>query len=95
VDASAPDVLAWLWLSCTHERNLRHMRKDGNLLKMEQGVPGTRSKFMVASSKMPGAISNRVFANWWTWAKEQNCDLVAAFTPHEGEPPPPLVRKRS
>ncbi|GMI57913.1 hypothetical protein TeGR_g6018 [Tetraparma gracilis] len=83
VDASAPDVLAWLWLSCTHERNLRHMRKDGNLLKMEQGVPGTRSKFMVASSKMPGAISNRVFANWWTWAKEQNCDLVAAFTPHE------------
>ncbi|GMI36384.1 hypothetical protein TeGR_g14709 [Tetraparma gracilis] len=38
---------------------------------------------MVVSTKMPGAISNRVFANWWTWAKEQNGDLVAAFTPHE------------
>ncbi|GMI35859.1 hypothetical protein TeGR_g6190, partial [Tetraparma gracilis] len=83
VDASAPDVLAWLWHSCTHERNLDHERKDGNLLKMELDVSGTRSKFMVASSKMPGAISNRVFANWWTWAKEQNGDLVAAFTPHE------------
>ncbi|GMI22407.1 hypothetical protein TeGR_g5792, partial [Tetraparma gracilis] len=38
---------------------------------------------MVASKKMPGAISNRVFANWWTWAKGQNGDLIAAFTPHE------------
>ncbi|GMI25215.1 hypothetical protein TeGR_g3083 [Tetraparma gracilis] len=38
---------------------------------------------MVTSMKMPGAISNRVFANWWTWAEEQNGDLVAAFAPHE------------
>ncbi|GMI29077.1 hypothetical protein TeGR_g11360 [Tetraparma gracilis] len=82
VDASAPDVLAWLWHFCTHERNLQHER-NGKLLRMELGVPGTRSKFMVSSQKMPGAISNRVFANWWTWAEEQNGDLVAAFTPHE------------
>ncbi|GMI28476.1 hypothetical protein TeGR_g12203 [Tetraparma gracilis] len=83
VDASAPDVLAWLWHLCTHERNLRHERKNGNLLKMELDVPGTRSKFMVASTKMPGAISNRVTAMWWTWAKDQNGDLIAAFSPHE------------
>ncbi|GMI27772.1 hypothetical protein TeGR_g9671, partial [Tetraparma gracilis] len=83
VDASAPDVLAWLWHNCTHKRNLEHERKNGNLLKMELDVSGTRSKFMVGTRKMPGAISNRVFANWWTWAKEQNGDLVAAFTPHE------------
>ena len=89
VDASAPDVLAWLWHFCTHERNLEHEKSNGKLLKMELDVPGTRSKFMVASKKMPGAISNRVFANWWAWAKEQDGDLVAAFTPHEGEPPPP------
>ncbi|GMI22423.1 hypothetical protein TeGR_g13348, partial [Tetraparma gracilis] len=83
VDASAPDVLAWLWYLCTHERNLDHERNNGNLLRMELDVPGTRSKFMMTSMKMPGAISNRVFANWWTWAKEKNGDLVAAFTPHE------------
>jgi hypothetical protein len=89
VDASAPDVLAWLWHNCTYERNLDHERKDGNLLKMELDIPGTRSKFMVVSTKMPGAIRNRVIAMWWTWAKEHNGDLIAAFTPHEGEPPPP------
>ncbi|GMI42593.1 hypothetical protein TeGR_g11447 [Tetraparma gracilis] len=83
VDASAPDVLAWLWHSCTHERNLEYEKKNGNLLKMELDVPGTRSKFMVGSRKMLGAISNRVFASWWTWAKDQNGDLIAAFTPHE------------
>ncbi|GMI20434.1 hypothetical protein TeGR_g7621 [Tetraparma gracilis] len=83
VDASAPDVLAWLWLSYTPKRNLEYERKNGNLLAMELDVPGTRSKFMVTSVKMPGAISNRIFAAWWTWAKEQNGDLVAAFTPHE------------
>ena len=85
VDASAPDVLAWLWHSCTHERNLEHERKYGNLLKMELDVPGTRSKFMVTSMKMPGAISNRVFANWWTWAMEQNGNLIAAFSSLESE----------
>ena len=90
VDASAPDVLAWLWHLCTHERNLQHERKNGNLLKMELDIPGTRSKFMVTSRKMPGALSNRVFGHWWTWAKEQNGDLVAALTPHEGELPHPL-----
>ncbi|GMI27852.1 hypothetical protein TeGR_g10416 [Tetraparma gracilis] len=83
VDVSAPDVLAWLWYSCTHERSLKYERKNGNLLKTELDVPGTRSKFIVVSMKMPRAISNRVFANWWTWAKEQNGDLIAAFTPHE------------
>ena len=92
VDASAPYVLAWLLHSRTHERNLKHERDNWNLLKMELDVPGTRSKFMVYTMKMPGAISNRVFAQWWTWAKEQNGDLVAAFTPHEGEPPPPPPR---
>ncbi|GMI30122.1 hypothetical protein TeGR_g9758 [Tetraparma gracilis] len=38
---------------------------------------------MVTSRKMPGALSNRVFGQWWTWAKEQNGDLVVALTPHE------------
>ena len=85
MDASAPDVLAWLWHSCTHERNLQHVRNAGNLLKMELDVPGTRSKFMVTSMKMPGAISNRVFANWWTWAMEQNGNLIAAFSSLESE----------
>ncbi|GMI34230.1 hypothetical protein TeGR_g7990 [Tetraparma gracilis] len=82
IDASAPDVLAWLWHSCTYERNHTE-RKNSNLLQMELGVSGTRSKFMVFSTKMPGAISNRIFATWWTWAKEQNGDLIAAFTPHD------------
>jgi hypothetical protein len=63
VDAGAPAVLAWLWHSFTYERNLEYQRDNGNLLRMELDVPGTRSKFMVASMKMPGAISNRVFAN--------------------------------
>ena len=71
------------------ERTLEHERDNGKLLKMELDVPGTRSKFMVTSMKMPGAISNRVFANWWTWAMEQNGNLIAAFTPHEGEPSHP------
>ncbi|GMI53113.1 hypothetical protein TeGR_g14713 [Tetraparma gracilis] len=60
-----------------------HERNNGKLLRLELDIPGTWSKFMVASTKMPGGISNRVFANWWTWAKEQNGDIVAAFTPHE------------
>jgi hypothetical protein len=95
VDAGAPDVLAWMWHSCTYERNLKHEQSSsGNLLKMELDVPGTRSKFMVSSRKMPGAISNRVFAQWWTWAKDQNGDLIATFTPHEGQPPYPLPHPR-
>jgi hypothetical protein len=87
VDASAPDVLAYLLPFSTYERNLYHDIVNSNLLKMELDVPGTRCKFMVAPVKMPGAVSNRIFANWWTWTKEQNGDLIAVFTPHDGEPP--------
>jgi hypothetical protein len=97
VDASAPYVLAWLWHLCTNERNLNYERRNGKLTKIELDVPGTRSKFTVLTIKMSGTVplSNRLFANWWTWAEEQNGDLITAFTPHEGVPASERARART
>jgi hypothetical protein len=53
---------------------------------MELEVPNCRSKFQVTGVKLPGAISNRLFASWWTWRKEEDGTFVIACAPYEGEP---------
>jgi hypothetical protein len=73
VDVAGIDVLAYLWHSCTHER-LAENEREGRL-RMEVEVPGSRSKFMVASLK----VSRR--------ERSERPLLQPRFAP---PPPPPL-----
>jgi hypothetical protein len=88
IDTSAAKVIAWVWFLMSNERNLEHVKKvgNGNLPRMEIEVPNCRSKFQITGVKLPGAISNRLFASLWTWRKEDDGTLVIAGAPHAGKP---------
>jgi hypothetical protein len=85
IDTSADRVFAFLWFLMSNERNLEHLSWAGDLLKMELDVPNSRSKFQIAALKLPGGISNRIYANWWAWRKEEDGTFIAALAPHDGE----------
>jgi hypothetical protein len=85
VDKGASKIFAWLWHGFSNEKRLKHVKVEGRLPKMELSVPNSRSKLEAVGIKMPGAISNRLFAAWWTWRKDNDGTIVLALAPHEGE----------
>jgi hypothetical protein len=68
----------------SNERNLEHSEWAGNLPKMCLQVPNSRSAFQIVGLRMPGGLSHRLFASWWTWRQEQE-ETFIAFAPYEGE----------
>jgi hypothetical protein len=79
IDASAPRIVSWVWLSLSNMRVQDHLRKNGRLLRMEIPVPDSHSKIMLAVQKFPGKLANRVYSTMFTWRKESDGSFTIGF----------------
>ncbi|GMI56293.1 hypothetical protein TeGR_g9712 [Tetraparma gracilis] len=79
VDASKDTVFAWLWSFCSNCRNEAHLLENGDLLRREFPVSGTRSKLCVRMMHFPVGFDDRIFYTFFTWKIEDNGNVLIAF----------------
>ncbi|GMI32157.1 hypothetical protein TeGR_g11317, partial [Tetraparma gracilis] len=81
VDASAEDLVAWVWHSGSYDRLAYHVKEDGDTINYGLEVPGSNSRIHLFGGKFP-LIDDRVFGVWFSWMKESGGDYVVAFASH-------------
>ncbi|GMI51799.1 hypothetical protein TeGR_g2183, partial [Tetraparma gracilis] len=72
VDASTARVLAYLWNYMSYERCAEFNEKNAGMLRKELDVLDSHSKLVVAATKMPFSVTDRVSGAWWSWRRESD-----------------------
>jgi hypothetical protein len=80
VDCSADRCMSYLFCLETYEREMHHKLEEGDTMRLVIKVPNSASEFYVNLVPLGAGLSDRVFATWFTFSKDQATgDYILAF----------------
>jgi hypothetical protein len=84
IDTSAEEAMAWVWDSCSYERNFLHETLEGPFHRFPRRVTAYHSlshREYVCLKRFKWPISPRAFANNQVWKREEDGSLIIAINP--------------